>query len=288
MAKRYALLAMRYALCTMLKNQTVAIIGAGNIGRALIGGLFRGRDLDPEQIRATRRSQVMLKELEAQFPGIHTGVDNIEAVREASIVILAVKPQGAHEVITSIRDHLKDGTLFVSVLAGLTTEALLQQLGRPLPVVRTMPNTPMLVDEGATAIAAGQFASANHLSMVRRIFEAVGKVEVVPEYLMDAVTGLSGSGPAYVYMFVEALTDAGVKQGIPRPTALRLAAQTVYGAAKLVLETGKHPAILRDEVTTPGGTAIAAVAELESHGLRTMLINAVATATQRSKELSQL
>jgi pyrroline-5-carboxylate reductase len=126
------------------------------------------------------------------------------------------------------------------------------------------------------------------VALARRIFEAVGKVEEVPEYLMDAVTGLSGSGPAYVYMFVEALTDAGVKQGIPRPIAFRLAAQTIFGAAKLVIESGKHPAILRDEVTTPGGTAIAAVAELESHGLRTMLINAVATATARSKELSEL
>lgn len=279
---------MRYALCTMLKNHTIAIIGAGNIGRALMGGLFRGHDIDPAQIRVTRRNPVMLEELEAQFPGIRTSTDNAEAVKEASIVVLAVKPQGAYEVLASIRDHLRDDTLFVSVLAGLTTEALLQQLGRQLPVVRTMPNTPMLVDEGATAIAAGQFATMEHLSAVRQMFEAVGKVEIVPEYLMDAVTGLSGSGPAYVYMFVEALTDAGVKQGIPRQIALRLAAQTVYGASKLVLETGKHPAILRDEVTTPGGTAIAAVAELESHGLRTMLINAVATATQRSKELSQL
>jgi pyrroline-5-carboxylate reductase len=151
-----------------------------------------------------------------------------------------------------------------------------------------MPNTPMIVDEGATAIAGGELAGESHVALARRIFEAVGKVEEVPEYLMDAVTGLSGSGPAYVYMFVEALTDAGVKQGIPRPIAFRLAAQTIFGAAKLVIESGKHPAILRDEVTTPGGTAIAAVAELESHGLRTMLINAVATATARSKELSEL
>ncbi|HET6569002.1 MAG TPA: pyrroline-5-carboxylate reductase [Rhodothermales bacterium] len=270
-----------------LKNHTVAVIGAGNIGRALIGGLIRGDDLEPAQIRATRRNPMMLEELQGQFPGIHTGTDNVEAVRDASIVVLAVKPQGALEVVSSIRDHLQDETLFVSVLAGLTSDAILKTLGRALPVVRTMPNTPMLVDEGATAIAAGQHATKEHLDVVRQIFEAVGKVEVVPEYLMDAVTGLSGSGPAYVYMFVEALTDAGVKQGIPRPIALRLAAQTIFGAAKLVIETGKHPAILRDEVTTPGGTAIAAIAELESHGMRTMLINAVATATQRSRELSQ-
>ncbi len=178
--------------------------------------------------------------------------------------------------------------MIVSVLAGITTDALQRAFGRQLAVVRTMPNTPMLVDEGATAIAGCRFTTDEHLAIARHMFEAVGRVEEIPEYLMDAVTGLSGSGPAYVYMFIEALTDAGVKQGLPRPTAFRLSAQTVFGAAKLVLETGKHPAILRDEVTTPGGTAIAAVAELESHGLRTMLINAVATATQRSKELSEI
>jgi pyrroline-5-carboxylate reductase len=173
------------------------------------------------------------------------------------------------------------------VLAGVTTDGLQASFGREIAVIRTMPNTPMLVDEGATALTKGRFATDDHLRIARQMFESVGKVEIVPEYLMDAVTGLSGSGPAYVYMFIEALTDAGVKQGIPRPVAFKLAAQTVFGASKLVLETGKHPAILRDEVTTPGGTAIAAVAELESHGLRTMLINAVATATARSKELAR-
>lgn len=272
----------------MLNNQTIAIIGAGNIGRALIGGLLHGHELDPAQIRATRRNPAMLAELEEQFPGVHTGTDNVAAVRDASVVVLAIKPQNAHEVILEIQGHVADDALIISVLAGLTSANLADTFGRDLAVIRAMPNTPMLVDEGATALAAGRRATAEHLAVARQMFEAVGKVEIVPEYLMDAVTGLSGSGPAYVYMFIEALTDAGVKQGIPRPTAFRLAAQTVFGAAKLVLETGKHPAILRDEVTTPGGTAIAAVAELESHGLRTMLINAVATATSRSRELSQL
>jgi pyrroline-5-carboxylate reductase len=150
-----------------------------------------------------------------------------------------------------------------------------------------MPNTPALVDAGATALAAGTYATAAHVTIARQIFEAVGEVVTVPEEHMDAVTGLSGSGPAYVYMFIEALTDAGVKQGMSRADAAKLSAQTVYGAAKLAIETGKHPAILRDEVTTPGGTAIAAVSSLEQHGLRTMLINAVGTATQRSKELNE-
>ena len=272
----------------MLSNHIVTVIGAGNIGRALIGGLLNGHELEPDRIRATRRNPAMLQVLQEQFPGIHTGTDNLEAVHDATVVVLATKPQVAQKVIHEIREAVREDTVVVSVLAGLTTDVLKRTFGRDLAIVRTMPNTPMLVDEGATAIAGGEFSTDEHVAIVRRMFEAVGMVEVVPEYLMDAVTGLSGSGPAYVYMFVEALTDAGVKQGIPRPIAFRLATQTVFGAAKLVRETGKHPAILRDEVTTPGGTAIAAVAELESHGLRTMLINAVATATARSRELRDL
>jgi pyrroline-5-carboxylate reductase len=283
----------------LLTNQTIAVIGAGNIGRALIGGLLTGGYLEADQIRATRRNRSALDQLDTDFPGIRTSTDNISAVRDASIVVLATKPQVVRAVVEEIRDAVPGDALIVSVLAGITTAALQKAFRQPLPVVRTMPNTPMIVDEGATAIAGSEAATPEHLAIVRHMFEAVGTVEETPEYLMDAVTGLSGSGPAYVYMFIEALTDAGVKQGLPRPTAFRLATQTVYGAAKLVKETGKHPAILRDEVTTPGGTAIAAVAqlgngtaiaavaELESHGLRTMLINAVATATHRSKELSE-
>ncbi|MDX1429507.1 MAG: pyrroline-5-carboxylate reductase [Rhodothermales bacterium] len=271
-----------------LTDQVVAVIGAGNIGRALIGGLLNAHEFDPAQIRATRRSESSLMLLAEQFPGIQTTTDNRNAVTGATVVVLAVKPQYAHHVIHEIRDLIAEDTLVVSVLAGITTEALRRAFEKDLPVVRTMPNTPMLVDEGATAIARGSLASDRHLGICRQMFEAVGRVEEVPESLMDAVTGLSGSGPAYVYMVIEALTDGGVKQGIPRPISLRLAAQTVFGAAKLVIETGKHPAILRDEVTTPGGTAIAAVADLESHGLRTMLINAVATATSRSRQLSEL
>ena len=272
----------------MLTNHTVAVIGAGNIGRALIGGLVKGHEFDPAQIWATRRNPAALEALVEQFPGIRTTTDNPRAVRDATVVVLAVKPQNVRDVVRLIRDHVSVDALVISVLAGITTDALQQSFGQDLAVVRTMPNTPAIVDEGATAIAGGFFARPEHVALARHLFEAVGKVEEVPEYLMDAVTGLSGSGPAYVYMFIEALTDAGVKQGLPRPTAFRLAAQTVFGAAKLVLETGKHPAILRDEVTTPGGTAIASIAELESHGLRTMLINAVATGTERSKELSKM
>lgn len=269
-----------------LAAQAIAVLGAGNIGRALIGGLVRGGHLRPENIRATRRQPGAIAALQADFPGMHCGPDNVAAVRGASLVVLAVKPSNAQGIINEIRTHIGPNTLIVSVLAGLTTDAIAKAFGGQRPVVRTMPNTPMIVDEGATAIARGSHTVPAHVEMVRQMFEAVGKVEQVPEHLMDAVTGLSGSGPAYVYMLIEALTDAGVKQGLKRPVAFRLATQTVLGAATLVAQTGKHPAILRDEVTTPGGTAIAAIAELEAHGLRTMFINAVATATQRSKELS--
>ena len=270
------------------KDQTITVIGAGNIGRALVGGLLRGYDVDPSRIRATRRNPEALVELQELFPGIRTSTDNVEAVRGASVVVLAIKPQSAREVIDEIREATDAGALVVSVLAGLTTDALQAAFEKELAVVRAMPNTPALVDAGATALAGGRFATTHQLALARRMFEAVGKVEMVPEYLMDAVTGLSGSGPAYVYMFIEALTDGGVNQGLPRAVARRLAAQTVFGAAKLALETEKHPAVLKDEVTTPAGTTIAAIADLESHGLRTMLINAVAVATARSKELSRL
>jgi pyrroline-5-carboxylate reductase len=271
----------------MLKNQTVAILGCGNIGRAILGGMLRGDEFEAEQVRVTRRSPAALDELRAQFPGIEAGTDNVAAVEGASVVILAIKPYQAASMIEAIRDRVGADTLVLSVLAGITTDAIREALDADIAVVRAMPNTPALVDEGATALAAGRHALPEHVALANEIFESVGKVEIVPESLMDAVTGLSGSGPAYVYMVIEALTDGGVKQGLPRPQAHRLAAQTVFGAAKLAVETGKHPAILRDEVTTPGGTAIAAVADLEAHGLRTMLINAVAVATQRSKELSK-
>lgn len=272
----------------MLSDHTIAIIGAGNIGRALIGGLLRSNEtLDARQIRATRRNPQAIEQLEQDFPGIQAGADNAAAVSDATVVILSIKPQNMADVLPEIRQHVPDDALVISVLAGLTTDTICRRLKKDVAVVRAMPNTPMLVDEGATAIAGGRYTSSYQVKIAREIFRAVGVVEIVPEYLMDAVTGLSGSGPAYIYMVIEALTDGGVKQGLTRSTALQLAAQTVYGAAKLVLTTGKHPAILRDEVTTPGGTAIAAVAELENHGLRTMLIDAVKTATARSKELSR-
>ena len=270
-----------------LRDQTLVVLGAGNIGQALLGGLLRGGEMPAANLRATRRNPFALDEVRERLPGVTVATDNAEAVRGATIVVVSVKPQNADELFASVAEHLAPGTLVLSTLAGVTTERIARALGADLPVVRAMPNTPALVDEGATAIAPGVHATEAHLALARAVFAAVGVVELVPESLMDAVTGLSGSGPAYVFMVIEALTDAGVKQGLPRAVALKLSAQTVLGAARLVLDTGRHPAILRDEVTTPGGTTIAAVAELERHGLRTMLIDAVATATARSRELGQ-
>lgn len=272
----------------MLKDKKIAVLGAGHMGSALIGGLLRGKLVtSPKNITATRRSPEALDELRRKWD-IHTSTDNRKAVKGADIVILSMKPQTAGAVLDEVAKVTQKGQLFISVMAGIQTAFINARLRRPNPVVRAMPNTPALVDEGATAIAAGSHAGESDLRAAEAIFKAVGRVEILPEALLDAVTGLSGSGPVYIYMVIEALTDGGVKMGIPRAVASKLAAQTVYGAAKLVLETGKHPAILKDEVTTPGGTAIAAVHELESKGLRTVLIDAVVTATKRSKELSEL
>ena len=271
----------------MLSKKKIAVVGAGHIAAALIGGILKAKLVEAKNVTASRRTQECLDELKKRF-SIHATDDNRKAVKDADIIVLAVKPQQAGPVLEQLGPALHQDQLIVTVMAGLTTAWVNKKLGKPNPVVRAMPNTPMLVDAGATALAKGAHASDEHLELARRLFAAVGTTELVPETLMDAVTGLSGSGPVYIFMVIEAMTDGGVKMGIPRLIARRLAAQTVFGAAKLVLETGKHPAILKDEVTTPGGTAIAAIHELESKGLRTVLIDAIVTATKRSEELSKL
>ena len=229
-----------------LNQQTLAILGAGNIGRALIGGLIQGNYIAAGKVCATRRRREALNQLKAQFPGLITFTNNAAAASAATVIVLSVKPANVAQVIEEIKGRIREDALVISVLAGLTTESIRSAFGMErLAVVRTMPNTPMLVGQGATAVTPGSHATEEHLALVRHMFEAVGTVEQVPEYLMDAVTGLSGSGPAYVYTLIEALTDAGVKQGLPRPTAFKLSTQTVLGAAHLVANTKKHPAILR-------------------------------------------
>jgi len=271
----------------MLKNQTIAVVGAGHMAGALIGGMVRAKLVPAKSIIATRRNQEALAELQKKW-GVRIATDNRKAITAADIVILAVKPQMAKKVLEELSGHVKNDQLVISVMAGVTTAAINTALRVDCPVVRAMPNTPCLVDAGATAIAAGAHAGEKDLARAEAVFRAVGLVVTLPESTLDAVTGLSGSGPAYIYMVIEAMIDGGVKMGLPRAIATQLAAQTVYGAAKLVLEAGKHPAILKDEVTTPGGTTINAIHVLESRGLRSVLIDAIVASTDRSRELSKL
>lgn len=269
-----------------LMQQRLAVIGAGNMGEALIRGLLAGEAVEPTSVVATGRRQKRLEYLASTY-NVSTTLDNAEAARNADVVILAIKPQILARIMAEVTHAIPDASLVVSVLAGVSTASLESHLRPRMAVCRAMPNTPAIVGAGATAIAAGSRASEAHMEQVRAVFEAVGEVIQVDEALLDAVTGLSGSGPAYVMMIIEALSDAGVKVGLPRYQAQALAAQTVLGSAQLLLETQEHPGVLKDRVTSPGGTAIAGLHTLEEGGLRTTLINAVVAATARSRELGK-
>ncbi len=266
-----------------LSSHTIAFIGAGNMAEALIRGLVRGGHVPAAQIVATGPRHERLDELVTHY-GITVSTDNKDAAGRAAIVVLAVKPQIINKVAREIAPHLTAGTLVISVAAGVSTLTL-EGLLPGTRVVRSMPNTPALVGAGATAISAGQHATETDLGLAKQLFDAVGITVALDESQLDAVTGLSGSGPAYIFLILEALADAGVKVGLSRRNAQRLAAQTVMGSAKLLLETDEHPGKLKDMVTSPGGTAIAGLHTLEEGGLRTTLINAVEPATKRSREL---
>ncbi len=269
----------------MLFSKKIAFIGAGNMGEALLGGLLKSELTLPENIIAADVREERLKQVREKW-GVGVTTDNRQAVAFADIVVLCVKPQALRGVLEEIRDAVRGEQLIISIIAGITTATIGRFIGKKNPVVRVMPNIPAVVDEAASAMCLGEFAGETHKEIAGKILSAVGEVEWVPEELMDVVTGLSGSGPAYIYMVIEALTDGGVLMGLPRNIAIRLATQTVLGSAKLVRETDIHPAVLRDQVTTPGGTTILAIKELEESGLRPMLIRAVEIATKRSRELS--
>ena len=266
-------------------DQPIAFLGAGNMALAMIEGLIRA-GTPAKLITATIRRPEREVELRARAPGINVTTDNVAAAKGAQIVVLSVKPQMFSKLIPQIAPAIDDGKLVISIAAGVPTAALERQLPKAR-VVRAMPNTPALVGLGATALSAGSHATAGDLELASKIFQSVGITTVLDEGLLDAVTGLSGSGPAYVFLVIEALSDAGVKVGLSRHVALKLAAQTVLGSAKLLLETGQHPGHLKDQVTSPGGTAIAGLHTLEAGGLRTCLIDAVEAATQRAKELGE-
>jgi pyrroline-5-carboxylate reductase len=241
----------------------------------------------PEQIRASDLREERLSELEAEY-GIVTHLENRELIEWANLIVLAVKPQVIDRVLDSAASHFRPGTLVVSIAAGVPIRALESRLPDSVRVVRAMPNTAAIALAGATGIAPGSRATEADIVATRSLFDATGRSVVLDESLIDAVTGLSGSGPAYVMLMIEALADGGVKVGLHRDTALLLAAQTVFGSAKLLLDTGEHPGRLKDMVTSPGGTAIAGLHTLESGGLRRTLIDAVEAATRRAQELGEI
>ncbi|MGH7306914.1 MAG: pyrroline-5-carboxylate reductase [Candidatus Rokuibacteriota bacterium] len=269
-----------------IKGLTVGFIGGGNMGEALIKGLLGASLVPASAIHATDVRLERLKELDRQY-GIQVSSDNAAVVRHCDIVILAVKPQIMDAVLREIAPALTRRKLLISVAAGVSTARIRAGLHKDTRLIRVMPNAPALVLEGVTAIAKADGLEPDDLDTAGEIFSAVGRVVVLDESLMDAVTGLSGSGPAYVAVMVESLADGGVRMGLDRITAMTLATQTVLGAAKLLLETGMHPGALKDMVSSPGGTSIAGIAALEEGGIRTTFIKAVERATQRSRELGQ-
>ncbi len=265
----------------------VGFIGAGNMAGALINGILQARLLSPQAMLASDVKEAQLKKVKKSY-GIQTYKDNAQVISQVNTVVLAIKPQNIEDVLNEITPVITKKHLIISIVAGITTKHIAKHLGGNLPVIRVMPNTPALVQEGASVLSVGKHATEAHLKKALKLFSAVGKVVTVDEHLMDAVTGLSGSGPAYVFLFIEALADAGVKMGLPRSTAQLLAMQTCLGAARMVSETGEHPAKLRDMVTSPGGTTITGLHKLEAGGLRNTIIDAVEAATKRSKELGQV
>lgn len=266
-------------------TERMAFIGGGQMAEALIAGLIANHCCEPGQIWATDPVVERCDTLK-RLHGVRVGSSNREAAGWAGIIVLAVKPQILDGVMKDIAGELKRA-LTVSVAAGIPIQTITNAGGTGTRVVRAMPNTPAMVREGMTALAMGPGVSEADAGIARAIFESVGKVVAIEERLMDAVTGLSGSGPAYVFLAIEAMADGGVKMGLPRATAELLAAQTVLGAAKMVIETGEHPARLKDKVASPGGTTIAGLHRLEVGGMRATLIDAIEAATKRSQELGR-
>ena len=266
------------------KSGKIAVLGLGKMGGILVRafqkqGLFAAGD-----ISATVQHQEKTPALSDDL-GIQVGTDNRAAVRQANIILLGLKPSTVGSVLDEIRSELNPDQLVISIAASVSTEYLEKRLAAAIPVVRAMPNTPAIVGCGMTAICKGKFVHEKHLETASRLFASVGKTVTVDEKYMDAITGLSASGPAYIYIILESLSEGGVKVGLPRDLATLLAAQTTLGAAQVVLETGSHPALLKDEVTTPAGCTIDGILELEEGKLRVTLIKAVVKAAQRAKEL---
>ncbi len=263
----------------------VAVLGAGKMGGILLQAFLKNNLLHPEQITATVAHPERAHALSTQF-GVEVTTDNLEAAQSADVILLGVKPLQVPALVEEIRPALSGNKLLLSFAASVKTFSIEDTAGLELGVIRAMPNTPAMLAAGITALCRGRFVSDDQLAIAQRIFSTVGRTVVVDEKHMDAVTGLSGSGPAFIYIIIEALAEAGVNVGLPRDIATQLAAQTTYGSARMVLETGYHPALLKDAVTTPAGCTVDGILQLEEGGLRVTLIKAVKRATQRAKELA--
>jgi pyrroline-5-carboxylate reductase len=268
----------------MKKKKVIGFIGTGNMGEALIAGLLKAKFTTPEHILVYDADGERLRSIQKKY-GVKKVSDSNHLSSQCNILLLCVKPQSMKEVIEEIADSLDPSKLLISIAAGVPLHAIETYARRQLRLIRVMPNINVLVQEGVSAIAPGNLATDEDIKWAKAIFDCVGKSIAIHEPLMDAVTGLSGSGPAYIFLIIEALTDAGVHLGMTRSQAFTLVTQTVMGSVKLLSETGEHPSLLREKVTSPGGTTAAGLYKLEEGGLRKVLIDAVIAATQRSKEL---
>jgi pyrroline-5-carboxylate reductase len=268
----------------IVQRQRLAILGLGKMGSILMQAFCRQNVVHPENVFATVQHAERAATLAAKF-GIQVTTDNRAAIADADIVLLCVKPQVLGDVVQEIASGVRDDQLIISIAASVPTVYIEKRLPEGIPVIRAMPNTPSMVGAGMTAFCCGTSVKRADLDVARTLFSTVGEVVRVDEKHMDAVTGLSASGPAYIYMILESLAEGGVKMGLPRDIATQLAAQTVLGSAKMVLETGDHPALLKDAVATPAGCTVDGILELEEGGLRVTLIKAVVKASQRAKEL---
>ena len=262
---------------------TTAIFGAGVMGETLLSGLIRsGRDVADLSITEKRTDHAAV--LNAKY-GVSV-LDNATAAKSADVLVLVVKPQDMDGLLSEIRDHVVPGNLVVSLAAGITTGYLESRLPEGSSVVRVMPNTPALVDQGMAAVSPGQHCTLEHLDEAEALLRSCGRVVQVPEKYQDAVTAISGSGPAYIFYVVEAMIEAGVVLGLPRATSTELVVQTLFGAATMLKETGEHPTVLRERVSSPGGTTVAALRQLDDHKVRAAFISAIEAAAQRSHELA--
>ena len=262
---------------------TIAVLGAGVMGETLLSGLLRSGRRADELLVAERRAD-RGQELRERY-GVEV-LTNEQAAAKADTLVLVVKPQDMGGLLAEIAPHVRDGQLVVSLAAGITSAFIESRLPAGMPVVRVMPNTPALVDEGMAAISPGSHCDERHLAQAESLLRATGRVVRVPEHQQDAVTAISGSGPAYVFFVVEAMIESGVHLGLPRATATELVVQTVVGSAKLLRETGEHPVVLRERVTSPGGTTAAALRELEDHKVRAAFLTAMGAARDRSRDLA--